>query len=327
MIDGIFLVPSYYKEFICKGKDCRNCCCSGWNITLTMNDYSKLMNLECSDELKDKIKNGISIFPNANKDRYAKIDMNYYGECKLRLENGWCGLQCEAGEENIPSVCRYYPRGIRQLPQKECSISNSCEWVIEYLSKDLDKITFENKELVFYFNNEEDIKIYNNEYDKIRKDIFNIFSNRDKSILERFNELSNYLSVDLSFINNELLNDVIDKLKYVYHHSYSIGDYIKEDSFNYLQAIELIKNKIDNFEIYAEKIFINHMFFMRFPFINTLNQYEYSLIGLYFTYMFYISILSKNLDKNFIDLTANFFRTAEHANMYDIINNNVSRLK
>jgi hypothetical protein len=69
------------------------------------------------------------------------------------------------------------------------------------------------------------------------------------------------------------------------------------------------------------------MFFMRFPFINTQNQYEYSLIGLYCTYMFYISILSTNLDKNFVDLTANFFRTAEHANMYDIINNNVSRLK
>lgn len=63
MFEGDFLVPEYYDSFICKGKDCRNCCCQGWNITLTMKDYAKLMNLEVSDNLRDKINNGISVFP------------------------------------------------------------------------------------------------------------------------------------------------------------------------------------------------------------------------------------------------------------------------
>ena len=327
MISGTFYVPKYYESFKCKGGECRNCCCSGWNITLTLEDYSKLMNLECSKELKDKINTSISVFPNATRDRYAKIDMNYYGECKLRLENGWCGLQCEVGEENISSVCRYYPRGIRQLPRKECSISNSCEWVIEYLTKDLSKVTFTNIELKFDINNDEEIKIYPKEYITLRDNVYNIFTNRDKPLIDRLYDVAKYLNVDLRYINDNLINDVLDRLDYVYNHSYSIGDFIKDKTFNYKEAINSVIDKIPYFEIYAEKILINHMFFYRFPYMSAQNTEIYSMTGLFFVYLFYLKIVSNNLDFNYIDLTSRFFRTAEHANMYDIINNNVSRLK
>ena len=265
-------------------------------------------------------------FPDATLDRYAKIDMNYYGECKLRLENGWCGLQCEVGEDNIPSVCRYYPRGIRQNPKLECSISNSCEWVIEELVKNLDPIKFKRSYLKFYFDNEEDIKIYPKDFFLKREESFKLLMNRDKSILERIYDIAKLVDVSLNF-NEEITNSILNRLEVVYSHSYSIGDYMKDSNFSIESAVNNIKEVIPNIDIYVEKILINHMFFSKFPYMTSNLSLKYSINGLFFIYMFWMRLVFDNLDKNFIDLTANFFRTAEHANMYDIINNNIHRLK
>ena len=325
MLSGKFLVPSYYKEFKCKCGECKNCCCAGWNITLTLNDYSRLMNLECSQNLRDLINNGVSMFSHATEERYAKIDMNYYGECKLRLENGWCGLQCEVGEDNIPSVCRYYPRGIREYPFKASSISNSCEWVIEYLTKDLNPITFEYLDLDFYINKDENIKIYPKNFSSLQKEIFDLF-NSDLSFNEIFNKLAMLLNVN-PVRNDMFINNIINELCHVYSHSYSIGDYIKSDNIDVDTYLNEVNQRDNNLNIYIKKILTNHMYFSLFPYVSSDLNLEYSFYGLYFIFLFWIKLIVENKDVSFVDLSANFFRTAEHANMYDIIYNNVRRFK
>ncbi len=316
MLKGKFRVPTYYKYFKCKCGECRNCCCQGWNITLTLNDYTKLMNLECSDELKDSIKNGISMFSRATQERYAKIDMNYYGECKLRLPNGWCGLQCEVGEEHIPSVCRYYPRGIRKYPYLASSISNSCEWVIEYLSKDNNKINFEMLDLEFDIDKEENIKIYPEDFNAMQTKIFSLFES-NMSMKEIFEDLSTLLNVENN-LNEDYIYNVLFELYATYKHSYSIGSYIDQDKLTPNLLFNIL-NKSHEKEDIIKKILINHMYFSLYPYVRSDLDLKYSYFGLYFIYIFYYSLLNLNKDVNFVDLSANFFRTAEHANMYDMI--------
>ena len=324
MLKGKFRVPTYYKYFKCKCGECRNCCCSGWNITLTLNDYTKLMNLECSDKLKDSIKNGISMFSRATQERFAKIDMNYYGECKLRLENGWCGLQCEVGEEHIPSVCRYYPRGIRKYPYLASSISNSCEWVIEYLSLDENKMQFENLDLEFDIDKDENIKIYPDDFEEIQSKIFSLFESND-SMKEVFEKLSSLLNVK-NDLSNEFILNVLNDLYSTYKHSYSIGSYIDQNKLSIDFVSNLLNTDHEKIAI-IKKILINHIYFSLYPYVRSDLNMEYSYYGLYFIYMFYNSLLELNCDSNFIDLSANFFRTAEHANMYDMIYDKIKKYK
>ncbi|HOO44201.1 MAG TPA: hypothetical protein PKU69_03930, partial [Bacillota bacterium] len=52
---GEFLVPDYYKDFKCKGTECRKTCCSGWQVTIPMNEYFRLHGISCNSELRDKI--------------------------------------------------------------------------------------------------------------------------------------------------------------------------------------------------------------------------------------------------------------------------------
>ena len=323
MFNKDFLVPTYYKNFHCKGMNCKNTCCRFWNITLTMKDYNHLANLDVSPELRKKIDTGVSIFPDANNDRYAKIDLNYNGECKLRLENGYCGLQCELGEENIPAVCRYYPRSPKLNPIPMCSISNSCEWVIEELIKDDSKVELEQQNLSFYFDSVDEFNNYPSNFLEIQQKSFDILSKRDLPLESRFDMLRDYLNV--SKISEEAVKSLLIEMKHIYKHSYSIGTYL-ENEFSFIDnPIKEIEKKYSNFSIELEKILINHMFYMRFPYADMSLDMSYSYYGTYFVYRFLLYILSNNDVLDPVEFISNFFRVAEHANMYDIINEILKR--
>ncbi len=327
MIKEIFYVPKYYKEFKCKGNDCLNTCCKNWNITLTMKDYDKVSSLDCSPELKEKIDKGISIFNNATKDRYAKIDLNYYGECKLRLANGYCGLQCEMGEDNIPSVCRYYPRAPRIYPAKQCVISLSCEWVVEYIFSSVQKLEFEERELTFYIESD-DIKLKDaNNYANLRDESINIITSRNLSLLDRFNSLADRFNTTLNF-DSEYNKKMIKELSNFYSHSFSIGDYINLDNIkSYELVLNTLNEKIPNYEIYLEKILVNHMLYVLFPFVSYKEDPSYSVKGLFYVFLFLNQLVYNMLEKeNAITVISNYFRVAEHANMYDVIFNLQKRI-
>ena len=37
-----YLIPNYFKKFKCKCGDCRNTCCVGWTVTMSVNEYFKI---------------------------------------------------------------------------------------------------------------------------------------------------------------------------------------------------------------------------------------------------------------------------------------------
>ncbi len=315
MIHGKFIVPSYYKDFRCKGKDCRNCCCQGWKITLTQKEYFQLLDVDCSALLKEKILAYVGILPHPNEMEYARINFNYQGECPLRLDNGYCGLQVECGEEKIPSVCRYYPRAPHLYPKKECSISNSCEWVIEFLLEH--EMSFEERELSFTFEEKEE-KTCLVEQEEKRTEYLSILK-KGKPLNECLIDIILSLKEDVSMIKKERHSYFLSELKKTFSHSASLM-FLLENCVdrNISLAIEE--------EEWIKKILVNHLFYMRFPY---LRKIENPGICLFYVVLFWKWILSCNkktgTKEEFVDLSATFFRVGEHSNLYEVIDFLVKR--
>ncbi|MBP3652892.1 MAG: flagellin lysine-N-methylase [Clostridia bacterium] len=130
-----YLVPDYYPQFSCKMGACRHACCEGWPISFTMNDYFKLLSIECSPELRVKLDCALHLAEHPTPEGYAQILPRYDGKCPMHLPDGRCWLHAELGEEVLAAVCRLYPRGVRNHGELECSCANSCEAVLELLMK------------------------------------------------------------------------------------------------------------------------------------------------------------------------------------------------
>lgn len=138
-----YLVPDYYPSFSCKMGACRSTCCEGWPISFTMLDYFKLLSVECSDELRRKLDVSMHLSPAPTPESYAQISPRYDGQCPMRMEDGRCRLHFELGESALSSVCRLYPRGVRNIENaRECSCSNSCEAVLELLYRHEPPLSF-----------------------------------------------------------------------------------------------------------------------------------------------------------------------------------------
>lgn len=144
-----YLVPDYYSDFSCKMGACRTACCIGWPVSITIDDYFKLVGVDCSNELRRRLDVALHLSTNPHPEDYARITPGFDGNCHLRMEDGRCLLQAELGEEALPHVCNLYPRGLRSDTNRECSCTNSCERVIELLFQHKQPITFHNTSLAF----------------------------------------------------------------------------------------------------------------------------------------------------------------------------------
>ena len=144
-----YWVPDYYEQFACKGGKCRSVCCKGWPVSVSMGEYYRMIGMECSPELRRKMDCAFHVAEHPTEDRYAQITPNWLGDCPLHMENGYCRLQVECGEQAIPTICRVYPRGAREMDGVcECSCSNSCEAVLELLFRHEEPLRFYRKNIV-----------------------------------------------------------------------------------------------------------------------------------------------------------------------------------
>ncbi|MFA5542528.1 MAG: flagellin lysine-N-methylase [Bacilli bacterium] len=352
-----FIVPNYYKEFKCKGKECRNSCCTGWDVTISLKEYYKLQSLKCSKTLRTLLDKTFVLKKNPNPDQYGIVQKNQHNDCPLHMEDGYCRLHKECGEKSLPLICNYYPRGIRNDYLYEASCSNSCEKTLEILFKDDEKISFEEKTLTIdlplnplIISDEQKSK-----YNGIRQICFSILSNRESSLSSRiiqmgrvlqgilnFKEESNYESIPIMFQLSDLKVDknydysysIQEKLlKHFHSRSKSIEKYSQAaiDFYNNqgpksykLGKIDLI-NKFKNIEIMFEKLLINHLYFIQFPFTyNTKTLWEeyISICGVYlFTSYITIGYMNdKEKNEDLIDVLSASFRLIDHTNFSKNIN-------
>lgn len=125
--------PEYFRGFRCKCGACRSVCCQGWRITLSEEEYFRLMGLRCSPSLRVSLDAAFAVFEEASPGRYAYISPGEDGRCRILDGEGWCSLHRECGEGVQPAVCRLYPRSIKPGEVTEACCSGSCEAVIEGL--------------------------------------------------------------------------------------------------------------------------------------------------------------------------------------------------
>lgn len=138
----LWLEPDYYENFRCKCGSCRNCCCNGWDIAVSMQEYFRLIGMECSEELHHKLECAFRMPEKPSPQHYRLISPNWLGECPMRDEDGLCMLQKECGESALPEICRVYPRSLKQESRiYQACCSNSCEAIIELLLQE-DQLRF-----------------------------------------------------------------------------------------------------------------------------------------------------------------------------------------
>lgn len=125
-----YTAPDFWTGFACKCGDCRRSCCEGWDISISEDEYFRLIGVDCLPQLRRRLDDAFYVPHDAAPERYAILNHNYLGDCPLRLENGLCGLQRELGEAVLPRVCRLYPRSI-DAALSEATLANSCEGVLE----------------------------------------------------------------------------------------------------------------------------------------------------------------------------------------------------
>lgn len=321
MFHADFKVPDYYRDFACKGASCRRCCCQGWKVTLTRDEYFKLLNRDCSKELREKIDAYVGILPHPTVEEYARINFGYNGQCPLRLKNGFCGLQVECGEDSIASVCRYYPRSPRLVPEPECCISNSCEWVLERLIHMDGDLSFSILPLSFSFEDDEDSQVSGEAYSKLREKSFGLLTGN-----RPFEEKLSMLVGKNDFISSENDSYIIQNLMGVFSRSVSIGFYLDHVPKNRLPFDEMyrkLKEIYPDLDSYFTKILENHFFYMKYPFLFKGLDVSYAGLCLYYGIYFWMCVLYYNLSSkdidDFVDIGSSFFRVLEHSNVYQVI--------
>lgn len=127
-----FLVPDYFPRFACKMGACRTACCTGWPVTVSQENYFRLLGVDCSPELRRRLDCGLRPVDYPTPEEYARFEHRWDGQCAARLPDGRCAIHAELGEDILADVCRLYPRGVRLEEEGyECSCANSCEAVVE----------------------------------------------------------------------------------------------------------------------------------------------------------------------------------------------------
>lgn len=130
----LFTMPDYYPDFTCKGGPCRHNCCLGWRVTIGMQDYFRLLSIDCSPDLRRRLDVSLRVLGrDATPDRYAEIEHDWEGRCRLLDGDGLCRLHAECGGDALSATCRYHPRGVRTAYEDMCCVSCSCEALVERL--------------------------------------------------------------------------------------------------------------------------------------------------------------------------------------------------
>ena len=319
---------SLFQKFSCKCGDCRNSCCIGWNVTVSREEYYRLINLDidektknkiCLDdlekvkEIKSKLINAFISVDHPSKERFAMIKKNYFGDCVFHGEDGLCEIHKYFGEKSIASVCREYPRC--ETLNKGKSVSNSCEKVLELL--------FDDNNCVLYHEDENTLSIMT---------YIDIMQNRTKTIIERIRDLrviSNHDSPAITIYKigqkedikyDELSKVYLEFLKY-YQTPFinNLYEKIKTSNVSFEKMKKEFYKKFLDFDVKLEKMVVNHMHFKDFKINdgNILGDKNYlSLLSTIYFVLFTTICLSDEISNqiDLIDFLAKLFRVLGHSN-------------
>ena len=83
-----YLVPEYYPKFACKMGACRHPCCVGWPISVSTDDYFRLLGVDCAPALRAKLDTAVRVSLHPTPEAYAQIAPTWEGDCPLHMKDG-----------------------------------------------------------------------------------------------------------------------------------------------------------------------------------------------------------------------------------------------
>ena len=122
-----YIIPHYYKKFVCIGGDCPDTCCAGWQIMIDPASLKKYRQIK--GRLGSRLHNEIDWEEGAFR-QYEKrcAFLNEENLCDLYIEGNGSGMFCK--------TCRLYPRHIEEFEGvREVTLSISCPEVARILLK------------------------------------------------------------------------------------------------------------------------------------------------------------------------------------------------
>lgn len=340
-----WLETDFFENFKCKCGACKHTCCSGWKIAVSKKEYYKLVTLDCSKQLADRIESAFIVPEYPTDEEYRKIAPNYLGYCPLLDENGLCMIHEELGPSALSEVCRSYPRSYKKINNTyEATCTNSCEKVIELLM-DEDSLSFKTVE-----NNINPNIVISLDEDVIEKQTLftNIIKDRSIPLNTRIQKICNilkgvdeanvidplnaYLQV-ANFVNTFSINsEIYDNFKDILTKRYDLNTngltLFKKDENNFEQ-------KFPKWMIYFENIIINHLYYMNVPYVDDRLKKEDTTEGLCLLYALLKIICSTctiedNSKEHLAMVIADIFHLVEHSpfyyNAHILINNETTLL-
>ena len=333
--------PSYYKDFSCKCGDCRHVCCGGWGITLSEKEYYRLIGIDCSGKLRERLDRAFHLADYPTEDRFALISPNYEGKCPILRDDGYCALQKEKGEDVLPIVCRMYPRSIKKGNPEEAVMSASCELTVELLIRDDEPLSFEEEKLNLPF---EGLGSALNTEEKLRmnRECIALLSDRRFSLKDRIRLIGEKVTGKNAGNGGSGENALMTVLKLIrsYRRTSVSVDAFADTVFPLLGgetenvdpafAFRFLCEKRKEFdanypkaEIWLEKILSNHLFYTQFPFADPALSVEKNYTAFVVAFAFLavvlpLALIGRNGKNDFIDLVSDMFRFSEHSSLYSI---------
>lgn len=288
------------------------------------------MGLCCSKRLRKQLDCAFIPTDIQDMERYRAIRQDGEGYCPMRLSSGLCALHKECGEKALPSICRYYPRAVRQKYSYECSCSASCEKVAEILIYRRDKLVFEEIRLCFDFKLPAltHDQAHSETYKKLRAVCIKLLQDRSMPLKNRLVRLGYFIFeahklpfAALGATIEQLAQDSIgiyeqcDALgegqsgfdtqrkisEWFEDYSVSLNEYRESverllsgeaGEQSYATARARFEELFPDWEIVFENLLVNHIFYEQYPFVegNTNIRDAYSALCGMYAFLRYMTI-------------------------------------
>lgn len=318
-----WLQTDYFSDFHCKCGDCRSSCCDIWNISITRDEYVRLSEANCSDDLFRRIKCSLRIPEDHTPERYCLITRNFMGKCPMHDPDGLCAVQKELGEGAISEICRVFPRSMHRKGSINRAVcSAGCEAVIEILDRPekLQIIEVEN-DLPVNLVNDSSPSLYENLFHYIAILQDSSISLRDRIMKVCRQVKPDFPDCDPSPAFPDELMPAIEKLQ---PYSPILQDLYESivpvaDWEHYIKEATAFEERFPNHDRLFENLIVNHLIYEDFPETDPRMVSPDSVYGLCFVYalMRFISITSNPQTMNDLaDVLTSVFRYIEHTSFY-----------
>ena len=338
-----YLAADYTSDFACKCGACRHNCCSGWPVTISREEYERIMAAPAGPEYREKLTEALHLNFAPDDGRYAHVVHDRQGRCLLQREDGLCGLQIELGEAILPAVCRLYPRNRRSVcGVNECALSFGCEAVTERLLASAAPLMLTETEIgeapLF------PIDMTAEKYARCRRAL-EIMGDRSTDLSQRFERLGEELFgcresspeeqalEDAMRLLHRLTSDCCGKTKVAGKlciEAVSFFGFAGKEKLSGAEAAELYDRYRETagrlfpeqaeLEALAERFLINHMFYNNFPHVGGTDDGERALYGLCTVYAFLKFVLAGNVRRiggreDAADVLSELGRLVEHSDL------------